>query len=352
MLPAFSFQDWLPFAHFGLLAGFTASALALRAAMLVAAMMMDRLIGEPHVLWSRMPHPVVVFGRLITTFDRRWNLRRGVSGRARRCRGIITALIMLGTGVGLGLAITAGGPALVLAVLVILLAGRSLDDHIRAVATALDAGLAPARQAVGMIVGRSTADLDEGDIARAAIETGAENLSDGVFAPAFWFLLTGLPGLIAYKIINTADSMIGYRNARYLAFGSGAARLDDLLNLLPARITAGLICVAALFRGRMLKATRAMLRDGKQHASPNAGWPEAAMAGALDVWLAGPRRYGNRLRAAPRFHETGKDADAAAILSSLRLLALAQIIFAILLSVLIGGLLAGPTGLPALITAG
>jgi adenosylcobinamide-phosphate synthase len=237
-------------------------------------------------------------------------------------------------------------------VLVILLAGRSLDDHIRAVATALDAGLAPARQAVGMIVGRSTADLDEGDIARAAIETGAENLSDGVFAPAFWFLLTGLPGLIAYKIINTADSMIGYRNARYLAFGSGAARLDDLLNLLPARITAGLICVAALFRGRMLTATRAMLRDGKQHASPNAGWPEAAMAGALDVWLAGPRRYGNRLRAAPRFHETGKDADAAAILSSLRLLALAQIIFAILLSVLIGGLLAGPTGLPALITAG
>ena len=149
---------------------------------------------------------------------------------------------------------------------------------------------------------------------------------------------------IAYKIINTADSMIGYRNARYLAFGSGAARLDDLLNLVPARITALLICLAALFRGRALAAIRIMLRDGKTHASPNAGWPEAAMAGALDVWLAGPRRYGRRLRHAPRFHETGTDADAAAILSSLRLLAGAQIIFAILMAAMIG--------LPALVNAG
>jgi adenosylcobinamide-phosphate synthase len=248
------------------------------------------------------------------------------------------------SGILLGLVISAGGPVIVLAVLVILLAGRSLDDHIRAVATALDSGIGPARLAVGMIVGRSTADLDEGDIARAAIETGAENLSDGVFAPAFWFLLTGLPGLIAYKIINTADSMIGYRNARYLAFGSGAARLDDLLNLVPARITALLICLAALFRGRALAAIRIMLRDSKTHASPNAGWPEAAMAGALDVWLAGPRRYGRRLRHAPRFHETGTDADAAAILSSLRLLAGAQIIFAILMAAMIG--------LPALVNAG
>jgi adenosylcobinamide-phosphate synthase len=348
LLPALSlplsFQDWLPLAHFSVLTGFTAGALALRAAMLVAAMMLDRLIGEPDMLWNRLPHPVVLFGRIITAFDRLWNQRRRVSGRTRRCRGIITALALLVSGILLGLVISAGGPVIVLAVLVILLAGRSLDDHIRAVATALDSGIGPARLAVGMVVGRSTADLDEGDIARAAIETGAENLSDGVFAPAFWFLLTGLPGLIAYKIINTADSMIGYRNARYLAFGSGAARLDDLLNLVPARITALLICLAALFRGRALAAIRIMLRDGKTHASPNAGWPEAAMAGALDVWLAGPRRYGRRLRHAPRFHETGTDADAAAILSSLRLLAGAQIIFAILMAAMIG--------LPALVNAG
>ena len=243
-----------------------------------------------------------------------------------------------------GWALSWGGGVIEVICVTILLAGRSLDEHIRAVAVALGDNITAARRAVGMIVGRSTDAMQEDAIARAAIETGAENLSDGVFAPAFWFLLTGLPGLIAYKIINTADSMIGYRNARYLAFGSGAARLDDLLNLVPARITALLICLAALFRGRALAAIRIMLRDGKTHASPNAGWPEAAMAGALDVWLAGPRRYGRRLRHAPRFHETGTDADAAAILSSLRLLAGAQIIFAILMAAMIG--------LPALVNAG
>jgi len=330
-----SFQDFLPLAHLSALCGFAASAFGVRAGMVAAAMVLDRLIGEPDLLWRHLPHPVVLFGRIISAFDRRWNQRQRVTGRARQCRGIIAALLFLTAGLFMGGLLSLGGPLVVLICLTILLAGRSLDDHIRAVAAALDTGIEPARTAVGMIVGRSTATMDEGDIARAAIETGAENLSDGVFAPAFWFVLAGLPGLFAYKIINTADSMIGYRNARYRAFGSGAARLDDLLNLIPARFTALLIAAASLFRGRAVSAVKIMLRDGPYHASPNAGWPEAAMAGALDVWLAGPRRYGNRLRQARRFNDAGRDADQTAIFGSLRLLLIAQILFGAMMIIML-----------------
>jgi adenosylcobinamide-phosphate synthase len=151
-----------------------------------------------------------------------------------------------------------------------------------------------------------------------------------VIAPALWFLATGLPGLFVYKLANTADSMIGYRNARYLAFGFVAARFDDLLNIVPARLTAVLVCLAAALRGRGIKALVTMLTDGRHHASPNAGWPEAAMAGALDVWLAGPRRYGNRIRQARIFNEGGANADSRAILQSLQILIAAQILFAML----------------------
>ena len=146
-----------------------------------------------------------------------------------------------------------------------------------------------------------------------------------------WFLVAGLPGLLVYKMVNTADSMIGYRNARYRAFGCAAARLDDAMNLVPARLTALFICVAAALHGRGQAALRTMMADGKHHASPNAGWPEAAMAGAIDVWLAGPRRYGNRVRQARRFNQTGGNAGSDAILASLRMLIMAQLVFALLL---------------------
>ena len=322
-------------AHLGALSGFAATAFGVRAGMVVAAMALDRLIGEPDLLWRHLPHPVVLFGRIISAFDRRWNRRQGVTGRGRQCRGIIAALLFLAVGLFIGGLLSLGGPLIVLICLTVLLAGRSLDDHIRGVAAALDNGLEPARTAVGMIVGRSTANMDERDIARAAIETGAENLSDGVFAPAFWYVMAGLPGLFAYKIVNTADSMIGYRNARYRAYGSGAARLDDLLNLIPARFTGLLIAAASLFYGRIFVALKIMLRDGKHHASPNAGWPEAAMAGALDVWLAGPRRYDNRVRQARRFNEAGRDADQADIFGSLRLLVIAQILFGAMMVIML-----------------
>lgn len=307
------------------------AALATRAAVLLAALAIDWLVGEPDLLWRRVPHPVVMFGRSISFFDQRLNTRRGVSGKGRRQRGIfsIIALVILAGAVGWALSL--GGPIVSCLALAVLLAARSLDEHIRAVATAMDEGLAPARRAVGMIVGRDTKSLKKADIARAAIETGAENLSDGVIAPSLWFLVAGLPGLLVYKMVNTADSMIGYRNARYSAFGCAAARLDDAMNLVPARLTALFICVAAALHGRGQAALRTMMADGKHHASPNAGWPEAAMAGAIDVWLAGPRRYGNRVRQARRFNQTGGNADSDAILASLRMLIMAQLVFALLL---------------------
>ena len=307
----------------------TASAIATRCGILLVAMAMDWLIGEPDTLWRRVPHPVVVFGRGISFLDRLWNRKQSDKGRQRRIRGACAIAILCVIAGLAGILLSFGGPILACLVLAILLAARSLDEHIRAVAKALDSGVEPARHAVGMIVGRDTGTMDSGDIARAAIETGAENLSDGVIAPAMWFVMAGLPGVMIYKLVNTADSMIGYRNARYLAFGCAAARLDDLLNWVPARVTALLICLAAVLRGRGLPAFRGMIRDGRHHASPNAGWPEAAMAGAVDVWLAGPRRYGNRVRQARKFHEDGAVADGGAILRALQILIAAQIIFAL-----------------------
>ena len=305
--------------------------LAMRAAILLLALAIDWMIGEPDMLWRRLPHPVVLFGRGISAFEKRWNTRRGVNGGGRMRRGLMAMLILCAASAVTGWCLELGEPVISCLVLAILLAARSLDDHIRAVATALHDGLDPARRAVGMIVGRDTSTLNEGDIARAAIETGAENLSDGVFAPGFWFLVTGLPGLLVYKMVNTADSMIGYRNARYRAFGCAAARIDDAMNLIPARLTALLLVVAATTHGRAMAALRTMLADGRHHASPNAGWSEAAMAGAINVWLAGPRRYGNRVRQARRFNDNGSMADSDSILASLRMLQVAQGLFALML---------------------
>ena len=310
---------------------FSLSALAFRAAILLVALALDWLIGEPDILWRHIPHPVVIMGRAISWFDRHWNRRDGGTGRTRRTRGGIAIALLALTAAGLGVLLSFGGAIMAGIILAVMLAARSLDEHIRAVAQALGDGVEPARRAVGMIVGRDTSHLSEAEIARAAIETGAENLSDGVIAPALWFLVAGLPGLFVYKLVNTADSMIGYRNARHFAFGCAAARLDDALNIVPARLTALLICGAAALRGRGIAALRAMIRDGRHHASPNAGWPEAAMAGALDVWLAGPRRYGNRVRQARTFNEGGAEADGGAILRALRRLIAAQILFAMLM---------------------
>ncbi len=250
---------------------------------LVIALVLDALLGEPRVLWDRLPHPAVLMGRLVGWCDRRFN-----RGQSLKARGVAVTLALLVTGLGLGWLIHAlPDHGVVEAItLAILLAQKSLVEHVRAVATALRRSVAEGRAAVAMIVGRDTTDMTGPDIARAAIESGAENLSDGVVAPVFWYLILGLPGIVAYKLINTADSMIGHMTPRHLQFGWAAARLDDVLNLIPARLTALII---ALTHGWVDPAP--ILRDAPKHRSPNAGWPESAMAPVLNVALSGPRSY-------------------------------------------------------------
>lgn len=250
---------------------------------LIAAMILDAAFGEPKAIWDRIPHPAVLMGSLIAALDSRFN-----RGENRRLKGTLVAAAL-----GLGALLTGWMiqalpdfgliEALVVA---ILLAQKSLVDHVRAVAVALRRSLPEGRAAVAMIVGRDTAAMTEPDVARAAIESAAENLSDGVIAPIFWYLLLGLPGLLLYKLANTADSMIGHLTPRHAAFGWASARFDDLLNLVPARLTALLI---ALTHG--WTDPRPILRDAPLHRSPNAGWPEAAIAPVLNVALSGPRSY-------------------------------------------------------------
>ena len=268
------------------------------AALLVAALLLDAAFGEPGWLWSRWPHPAVLMGRVVNALDRTLN-----HGPAQREKGVLALVVMVAGAAIVGIAIAAVPDFGLLEVVVaaILLAQRSLCDHVADVANALRMSLAEGRRSVAMIVGRDTAGMQGPDISRAAIESAAENLSDGVVAPAFWFLIAGLPGLMVYKIVNTADSMIGHRTPRHQAFGWAAARFDDLLNLVPARLTALLIAVAHGWFD-----ARPILRDAALHRSPNAGWPEAAMAVVLDVSLSGPRSYHGQMREFPRVWLEGR----------------------------------------------
>jgi adenosylcobinamide-phosphate synthase len=254
------------------------------AAVLLPMLIVEAAFGYPRRWW----HPVMAAGALIDAAERRWN--RGSAGQ-QRLAGVALLLLLVALSVMIGGAIdrVAGerwGLLAVIAIGTTGLAQRSLYDHVAAVRRPLAAGDLPAaRAAVGMIVGRDTGSLDEAGVATAAIESLAESFCDGVVAPAFWFLLAGLPGLFAAKAINTADSMIGHRTERLRYFGWAAARADDGVNWLPARLSGALICLAG--RG----GWRTMVRDAPGHASPNGGWPEAAMAGALGRQLGGTARY-------------------------------------------------------------
>lgn len=267
----------------------------------LAALAVEAVVGYPAALYRRAPHPVVWVGKAISTLEARWN-DADDAPRRRRWLGIATLAIVAGLAVLAGLAIERLPlPEIALFVLVILvgtlgLAQRSLHDHVAAVAGPLAEGDLPAaRTAVGMIVGRDTAPLDSGGVAAAALESLAESFNDGVVAPAFWFLVGGLPGLFAYKAVNTADSLIGHLEPRWRDFGRAAAKTDDLMNWVPARLAGGLIALAAA------GGWRVMLRDAGKHASPNAGWPEAAMAGALGVRLGGTAAYDGVLTERPVF---------------------------------------------------
>ncbi|SHI47948.1 adenosylcobinamide-phosphate synthase [Shimia gijangensis] len=264
---------------------------------LCLALLLDALLGEPRWLWSRLPHPAIVMGKLIGWGDRRLNFApsQKVKGTA-----FIAALVIAMACLGYAISCFGWLPQVILAA--ILLAQRSLVEHVAAVSNGLRQSLGEGRRAVAMIVSRDTGDMDTSAVARSAIESGAENLSDGVIAPAFWFLVGGLPGLLAYKVVNTADSMIGYRTPKHEQFGWAAARLDDLLNWVPARLTA--LLIAATHEG--LRAWLSIRSDAIKHRSPNAGWPEAAMARAIDAAIAGPRTYDGALREFPFVNKGGR----------------------------------------------
>jgi adenosylcobinamide-phosphate synthase len=297
------------------------------AATMALALAIDAGLGWPDRLYQRIGHPVSWIGALIARLEHRWN--RG-SARRRQCMGALCVLVVLVAAVLPAvlaqMALPAGPGGIILGAVLAWpwIAGRSLNDHVAAVVQPLAAGDLPgARTSVAMIVGRDPAQLEGAGVARAALESLAENASDGVVAPLFWGAVGGLPGLVAYKAVNTLDSMIAHRSERYEDFGKFAARLDDLLNLIPARLT-GLAFV--LVSGRPGAALRVMMRDARHHRSPNAGWPEAAMAGALGIRLSGPRVYGERVAAEPWVNDGAPDPDPAAMRRGLALYVRAMIL--------------------------
>jgi adenosylcobinamide-phosphate synthase len=298
-------------------------------AVLLIALLVDRIIGDPDWLWRRISHPVVLFGHAIGFADRKFNRPTDRAGKRRRNGNVAIAVLLIGAAIiggvlaslfaGLGLV----GTVLEVIVVAVFLAQKSLADHVEAVARGLrNGGLAGGRMAVSMIVGRDPEALDESGVSRAAIESLAENFSDGIVAPALWYALFGLPGLLAYKMLNTADSMIGHLNERHRDFGRAAARLDDFANWPAARLSALLIAAGAgLSRGvpAMRRAAETALTDSGLHRSPNAGWPEAAMAGATGLALAGPRQYGGELVMEASLHAAGhRQAGSVDIVSALR----------------------------------
>ncbi|WP_334146549.1 adenosylcobinamide-phosphate synthase CbiB [Hyphomicrobium sp.] len=309
------------------------------------ALLIEAVAGYPQAVVARIGHPVTWIGALISRAEAAWNEGHLSFARARM-RGILalaTVLLVTGSAAllvthGLSLVLPTFAALVVEAILAsTLLAGRSLDDHVTDVAEALESrGLKGGREAVARIVGRDPETLDEAGVSRAAIESLAENFSDGVVAPLLWLIVGGLPGCALYKAVNTADSMIGHRSERYLAFGWAAAKLDDLVNLPASRLSAlWLVAAARVTPGAdWRRAALSALTDAPRHRSPNAGWPEAAMAGALGLALAGPRSYAGKRVDDAWMGDGRRDATAADIHRALRLYRMAYVLQAATVGVL------------------
>jgi adenosylcobinamide-phosphate synthase len=305
---------------------------------MLVAIGLDALLSWPSRIYVRIGHPVTWLGALITALERRLN-----HGGLRRAKGVAMMLIvvtlatLVASAVQVGIAHFVSNSAQSYLLLGVVawpfIATRSMYDHVRAVLVPLKSGdIAAARFAVSMIVGRDPSALDDAGVSRAAIESLAENTSDGIVAPVFWGLVAGLPGIVAYKAINTLDSMIGHRSERYEAFGWASARIDDLVNLVPARITGMLFAVVS---PSPLRSMRAMFRDARHHRSPNAGWPEAAMAGALNIRLSGPRVYDGQLSQERWVNGGGQDPRADDIARGLRLYLRAMGLMTVLVACLV-----------------
>lgn len=283
---------------------------------LFLALLLDWFIGDPKSLWKHLPHPVVLIGKGVDLLDQKFN-QSTLSAEEARGRGAIALLVLvvaaLVGGNVLEKALGFFGPIgwlLEIVLVSIFIAQKSLADHVGDVAHALrTSGIDGGRQAVAQIVGRNPDHLDGPGIIRAAIESLSENFSDGVVAPVFWYAVLGLPGIIAYKAVNTADSMIGHKSQQYLHFGRATALFDDWINWPAARISALLIALASIVGGGVshgFGVLASAMRDAGTHRSPNAGWPEAAMAASLGIALGGPRTYGNESVREPQLNASGK----------------------------------------------
>lgn len=307
------------------------------AAIMLCALVLDALVGWPPAIYNRIGHPVTWIGRLIGRLDK--SLNRAEWSRATRrvmgaLAGVFVILLCFWIGTLIQSALGQGIFGFVISVLIVwpLIAANSLYTHVDDIAKPLQQNLlSEARAAVSLIVGRDPNQLDKAGIGRAAIESLSENASDGVVAPVFWGVIFGIPGILAYKAINTLDSMIGYRNAKYLDFGWASAKIDDVANYLPARITGALI---ALVSGNRRPAFAVMNWDAKKHRSPNAGYPEGAMAGALGVRLSGPRLYDTGPTNDPWLNENGRDVEPADVTAALSVYRRAMIGLAIILGLL------------------
>jgi adenosylcobinamide-phosphate synthase len=304
------------------------------------SMLVELAFGYPQPLFKAIGHPVTWIGMLIALLDRSWNRERS-SPRRRRLLGVAALLILLAISIGAGemleraFAVVPYGLIGTAILASSLIAQRSLYTHVAAVAAALETGgLEAGRKAVSMIVGRDPERLDRAGVSRAAIESLAENFSDGVVAPIFWMALAGLPGAAAYKAVNTADSMIGHKSERHRDFGWASARFDDLVNWPASRLSALLLVAAAclLPDASPANAWKAVRSDATKHRSPNAGWPEAAMAGALGLSIAGPRYYYGVLAVDAEMGAGGRrDANAADIRRALALYRTADAILVVLI---------------------
>lgn len=267
---------------------------------LLIALVLDALIGDPKTLWKKIPHPVVMMGEAIKYFDKNYNLK---STKNRKQVGLI-GLGIASVGIFLLGQLLEMLPYSIVDIIVvtIFLAHKSLIQHAEEVEEALGMSLMEGRLAVAKIVGRDTSHLEESEVVRATVESTAEGFLDGVFAPILWYLVAGLPGLLLYKFVNTADSMIGYKNEQYAEFGWATAKFDDILNYIPARIIPFIVGLSQL----SLNPIKAAFEEGSNHRSINAGWPEAAFASVLGVALSGPRSYDGEVHQYPYINPQGR----------------------------------------------
>jgi adenosylcobinamide-phosphate synthase len=279
---------------------------------LLVGWVLDLIFGDP----ARLPHPIVWFGKAIAFFEHRLN-----KSSHRKLKGALTALFLIAATYAIGLIINYQLSVINCLVVFFCLAGTTLIREVREVFLAVDRSLEEGRKQVARIVGRDTSELSAQEIRTAALETLAENLSDGVIAPLFWFAVFGVPGMLTYKMINTLDSMIGYKTERYKDFGCWAAHIDDIANYIPARLTALLMAIASPKKGLL----RFIWRNGRRHASPNSGYPEAALAGILNCRFGGPHYYFGQLFPKPYIGENERELTTADMKRAIRVNRIAEV---------------------------